>query len=98
MQIERLKVESLRNLNLVDIAPSKKFNFIFGSNGSGKSSLLEAIHYLGYGRSFRTNSHSSVISDGKSSFTVFASLTNNDKEQLLGLERKKNGLHHQVRW
>ena len=36
------------------MAPGPGINLIVGANGSGKTSLLEGIHILGMGRSFRT--------------------------------------------
>jgi len=45
-----------------------------GLNGSGKTSLLEAIHYLCYLRSFRTYSPRELLRFGQESFFVRASL------------------------
>lgn len=53
MAISRLIVEKFRNLNAVDLEFDHGFNFLVGNNGSGKTSLLEAIFYLGHGRSFQ---------------------------------------------
>lgn len=36
-------------------------NFLLGDNGAGKSSILEAIYFLGRGRSFRTTRHQDTI-------------------------------------
>ena len=38
----------------VDLEFDHGFNFLVGNNGSGKTSLLEAIFYLGHGRSFKS--------------------------------------------
>ena len=46
MAISRLIVEKFRNLNAVDLEFDHGFNFLVGNNGSGKTSLLEAIFYL----------------------------------------------------
>ena len=54
MAISRLIVEKFRNLNAVDLEFDHGFNFLVGNNGSGKTSLLEAIFYLGHGRSFKS--------------------------------------------
>ena len=54
MAISRLIVEKFRNLNAVDLEFDHGFNFLIGNNGSGKTSLLEAIFYLGHGRSFKS--------------------------------------------
>lgn len=53
MLLTKLQVMQLRNLKKIECEPVAGFNLIVGDNGSGKSSLLEAIHLLGAGRSFR---------------------------------------------
>src|SRR5512139_2614700 len=53
LRIERLEVIGFRNLEPLVLAPGPRFNVFYGDNGAGKSSLLEAIHYLGALRSFR---------------------------------------------
>ena len=55
MSIGKLIVQDLRNLDNVSVELHSDLNFIIGDNGSGKSSLLEAIFYLGHGKSFRSS-------------------------------------------
>ncbi len=43
---------------------------IWGENGSGKTSLLEAVHILSLGKSFRTGGQKEIIKKGKESFVV----------------------------
>lgn len=50
MAISRLIINHFRNLTAIDLEFERGFNFIIGNNGSGKTSLLEAIFYLGHGR------------------------------------------------
>lgn len=45
---------------------------IRGANGAGKSSLLEALHYLCYLRSFRTHTPRDLIGFGKEGFFIKA--------------------------
>lgn len=47
---------------------------ILGSNASGKTSLLEAIFFLGHGRSFRTNVRDKLVTTGSSYFRVVAKI------------------------
>ena len=43
---------------------------IWGENGSGKTAVLEAIHTLSFGKSFRTHTQRNLIRNGDSSFVV----------------------------
>ena len=54
-----------------------KISVITGENGAGKSSLLEAIHYLCYMRSFRTHSPRDLIRFESDNFFVKASFLDN---------------------
>lgn len=60
MSLDKLDIHNVRNILQASIVPST-INFIFGQNGSGKSSLLEAIFILGRARSFRTHQLKQVI-------------------------------------
>ena len=90
MLLEKIQVQDFRNLRLVELSPASAVNFIVGQNGSGKSSLLEAIHYLGYGRSFRTNKHRSVICNEQHNFSIFVKGSNNGIELKLGMRRDRD--------
>lgn len=61
MSLVRLKVKGLRNLSTLDLAPGPGLNVVLGENASGKSSLLEAIHLLSSGKSFRTHQLAHVV-------------------------------------
>lgn len=54
MPLSRLIIQQFRNIKACDIALSPGFNFLIGPNGSGKTSVLEAVYLLGHGRSFRS--------------------------------------------
>lgn len=56
MAVRRLRVESFRNFNLAELVLSPELNCLVGANGSGKTSLLEAIFLVARGRSFRSAS------------------------------------------
>lgn len=69
--LARLVVTDLRNIQQAEIHLSPGFNLFFGSNGSGKTSVLEAIHLLAMGRSFRGHQQKPLIRDGHTETTVF---------------------------
>src|SRR2546430_5768955 len=59
-------------------------------NGSGKTSLLEAIFLLGRGRSFRTRNSERLIGHGKERLVVFGR-TAGALEQTLGIQVSRAG-------
>lgn len=78
MALKRLTVTAVRNLHPVTLHPSPRINIIYGSNGSGKTSLLEAIHILGLARSFRSTKLQPVIQHGLDAYTVFGEVSTQD--------------------
>ena len=64
MRIEALKLRDFRNYERLELQPHPGINLLFGQNGSGKTNLLEAIHYCALGRSHRTNADREVVRKG----------------------------------
>lgn len=88
MALTRLNVTGVRNLKPVTLYPSPRINLISGSNGSGKTSLLEAIHILGLARSFRSTRLQPVIQYDLASCTVYGELVNTaGSRRVLGITR-----------
>lgn len=88
MPLVQLTVAGIRNLEPATLVPSPCINILYGANGSGKTSLLEAIHLLGLARSFRSHRMSSVITHEQDGCQVFGRI-----ETLIGNDR---ALVHQV--
>lgn len=74
MSLARLKVDGVRCLGGVDIELESERNYVFGPNGAGKTSLLESIHLLGRGRSFRTRQTARLVQRGREGLTVHGSV------------------------
>ncbi|MGK0371283.1 MAG: DNA replication and repair protein RecF [Glaciecola sp.] len=89
MHIIKVRLENFRNFSAVDFSPHKNLNVIYGDNGAGKSSLLEAIHVLGFGRSFRTSKPDSFISDKQTCAAGFCEFVNEVESSKLGFTRSK---------
>lgn len=85
--IANLVIQHFRNLKNISIRPGEGINIFYGLNGSGKTSLLEAIHFLGLGRSFRTHSFQKLIQDNASHFLLFTQLMQDHQSQQIGVER-----------
>ena len=73
--IERLQISNLRNLTHVNLHATA-CNVIIGANGSGKTSLLEAIFLLSRGKSFRHHQPKRYIQHHQNTATVYARLNN----------------------
>lgn len=88
MALKRLVLSGFRNIATADVALSGGTNLFCGVNGSGKTSVLEAIHMLGTGRSFRSRKSQSVIQYDRESLAVFGRL---DSGISLGVEKRRDG-------
>ncbi len=55
MLIRRLEISGVRNLQRASLPGLSQINILYGANGAGKTSVLEAIHLLSSARSFRTH-------------------------------------------
>ena len=82
--IERLQVSHLRNLTQVDLHFAA-CNVIIGANGSGKTSLLEAIFLLSRGKSFRHHQPKRYIQHHQNTATVHAKL---DDSSTLAIQKQ----------
>ena len=87
MQITRLNIERVRNLKTVALSELQPFNLFYGENGSGKTSILEAIHLLATGRSFRTHIPKHYIQYGAENAIVFAQSTS----ERIGMQKMASG-------
>ncbi len=61
MRIKTLKLKQFRNYDALELTLDPGVNLFFGPNGSGKTNLLEAVHYCALGRSHRTAQDREVI-------------------------------------
>ena len=91
MSLIRLHVENVRNIVNADLEFHEYLNLIIGENGSGKTSLLEAIYLLGSGRSFRSNQLESLIRHKTKSCTVFGLRKEASRQTRLGVHRNLDG-------
>ena len=65
MKIEELTLRNFRNYEDTTLYPHEGVNLFFGANGSGKTNLLEAVHYCALGKSHRVTGDQSVIRLGQ---------------------------------
>ncbi|MCY1287374.1 DNA replication and repair protein RecF [compost metagenome] len=92
MSLSRVTVTAVRNLHAVTLSPSPRINILHGANGSGKTSLLEAIHLLGLARSFRSLRLQPMIQYEQPACTVFGQVERPEGGQCkLGISRDRQG-------
>lgn len=82
MSLGELSIQNLRCLQRVEVELHPGRNLIIGANGSGKTSLLEAIFLLGRGRSFRTRNSERLITHGETRLVVFGRTTASESQAI----------------
>lgn len=70
--LAQIQITHFRNLLSAELFPSQSINLILGENGSGKTSLLEAIFLLAMGRSFRSRFLKNLVHKDHHRLMVFA--------------------------
>lgn len=93
MRIDRLIVNNLRNLDGAKLEGLGTMNLIYGENGAGKTSLLEAAHLVCEGRSFRHGSIQPLVAKGSKECTVFGELSGCDGggRHTVGVSKRPGG-------
>ena len=75
MYIEKIEISGFRNLKSKKVFSfENNKNIIFGPNGSGKTSVLEAIYLLGFGRSFLNVRKNDMLNNGSKEFSISTSV------------------------
>ncbi|MDG0798749.1 DNA replication/repair protein RecF [Pectobacterium punjabense] len=91
MALTRLLIKDFRNIEAADLALVPGFNFLVGANGSGKTSVLEAIYTLGHGRAFRSIQAGRVIRHDQSEFVLYGRIDGTETERSVGLSKNRQG-------
>ncbi len=88
MGLRQLAVHDLRCLQRVEVEPAEGVNLFIGANASGKTSLLEAVFFLGRGRTFRSARREAAIREGTDLLRVVGRVGEGD---VIGLEVGRGG-------
>jgi len=92
VSLQRLDIEGFRCIESGELEFDARCNVISGENASGKTSLLEAIFFLGRGRSFRTSRSEALIRKGSPSLVLRGRAAREGRSQLIGLRFGRDGL------
>lgn len=94
--IRLFRATNFRCLEYAELEFGPRFNLITGANASGKTSLLEALAYLGRGKSFRGASTANLIRHGQEQFVLFGELERAHGKLNIGVRNSREGLEVRV--
>ena len=83
MKLLWLELGSFRAYRSLHFEPGAGVNVLIGDNGTGKTSILEAIGYLASLRSFRNAPDASLVADGSDEAIVRGEFTAADRSSLV---------------
>lgn len=91
MYLKQLSLVNYKNIVQAEIGFSPKINCFIGSNGSGKTNILDAIYYLSYCKSHSNNIDNQNITHNEDFFVIQGNYLIKDKEEHIycGLKRKQ---------
>ncbi len=88
MRVASLDITGFRNLGQLNLRCASGLNLLIGPNASGKTSLLEAVYFLGRGRSFRVRQSRELIQTGAAAFRLAAVMIDGHGRRVpVGVER-----------
>ena len=96
MPIQRFTARNFRCLEEVELQVAPGYNLIHGPNASGKTSILEALAYLGRGKSFRGAATTDLIRHGAEEFVLFGEVTVGDRVAKVGVRNNSDGLQVRI--
>ena len=96
MPLLAVQVEDLRCIRHADLQLHPKFTLITGPNAAGKTSLLEAMFFLGRGCSFRTRRVEKLIRTGADGLTLIGHLASDVRPILLGIRARRDATEARI--
>ena len=83
MQLSNIAIRDFRNYEKLSLDFSPEVNLIVGDNAQGKTNLIEAIGYLGSGKSFRAQKTSELVRFGADFAEISGSVFSQERQQSL---------------
>ena len=83
MRLNKIELRDFRNYESAELSFDPGVNLIVGDNAQGKTNLLEAISYLGSGKSFRAQKTKEMVRFGADFADITGSVFAEEREQTL---------------
>lgn len=96
MPIQQFTARDFRCLASIELLADPQYNLIYGANASGKTSVLEALAYLGRGKSFRGAPTTSLIRHGEKEFVLFGRVDDDGRTRSMGVRNSSGGLEVRI--
>lgn len=77
MYLKKIHLKYFRNLKEIEIYFTNGLNIIHGENGVGKTSILEAIYFLCFTKSFKSKRDNDLVKKGNNYFQISSQWENN---------------------
>ncbi len=92
MTLRTIAISNFRCIEQTDLELDVRTTLIVGPNASGKTSLLEALFFLGRGRSFRTRRLANLIRKGSAEFQAVGRLFEGGLDTVAGVRGSNEGV------
>jgi len=86
MFAKKIKLTNFRNYESAELELTPGVNLLYGSNGQGKTNLVEAINFFASLDSHRVAGHSPLIKQGETIAIISLDLSHEDRKLLLEFE------------
>ena len=83
MKLNSIDIVNVRSIVNLKMNFSSDVNLIYGENGKGKTSILEAIHFLSISKSFRKGKKLGIKTKGKKSMFVSGKIDSNGEKIII---------------
>lgn len=93
--INSIELKNIRCFEHLNLSFDDRFTYIHGDNGSGKTTILEAIHMISNGRSHRTTDDKLLITDDAPFGKISLSMNAHTYEVVLTHKGKRVWINHQ---
>ena len=90
MIISEVSISNLRATNFKKIKLNPGINILFGKNGIGKTTILESIYLLSYGKSFKSRETKTILGDKNKEAGAFLKTSEQNVLKIKILNNKKN--------